>query len=266
MQSLLVALSNNARMFGMRFSLSKCKFLLQNLPASTPELRIGSESVGRIDNFAYLGSLISSNELVSDEISTRIQKARSAFANLRHLWRTRDIFLSIKGRVYCSAVRSVLIYGFETWPLRVEDTRKLLVFDHKCLRNITRTCWDHRVSNSEVRHRVSMNDGKPIDEVVNLHQLRWLGHVLCMHEHRLPRRAMLTSVRDGWKEVWGGQTKKWHRPIESLTSGLSHVGRYRLLGWGPRDYRNQRLKTLDDTAQNRSQWRRCLHSLSSLKP
>ncbi|VDP56569.1 unnamed protein product, partial [Schistosoma mattheei] len=34
------------------------------------------------------------------------------------------------------AVRSVLIYGGETSPLRVEDTRKLLVFDHRCLRNI----------------------------------------------------------------------------------------------------------------------------------
>ncbi|CAH8652966.1 unnamed protein product [Schistosoma curassoni] len=39
MQSLLVALSNNARMFGMRFSLSNCKLLLQDWYASTPELR-----------------------------------------------------------------------------------------------------------------------------------------------------------------------------------------------------------------------------------
>ncbi|VDP54144.1 unnamed protein product [Schistosoma mattheei] len=37
--------------------------------------------------------------------------------------------------------------------------------------------------------------------------MRWLGHVLRMPEHRLPRRAMLTGVRDGWKKVRGGQTK-----------------------------------------------------------
>ena len=100
MQSLLLELSNNARMFGMRFSPSKCKLLLQDWPASTPELRIGSEVVERVDNFTYLGSLISPNGLVSDEISIRIQKARLAFANLRHLWRRRDVRLSIKGRVY----------------------------------------------------------------------------------------------------------------------------------------------------------------------
>ncbi|VDO74587.1 unnamed protein product [Schistosoma curassoni] len=84
----------------------------------------------------------------------------------------------MKERVYWAVVRSVLLYGCETWPLRVEDIRKLLIFGHKSLRNIARICWDHRVSNNEVRHRVLGNDGKSVDEVVNLHRLRWLGHVL----------------------------------------------------------------------------------------
>ncbi|KAH9594680.1 hypothetical protein MS3_00000429 [Schistosoma haematobium] len=236
MQSLLVALSNNARMFGMRFSPSKCKLLLQDWSASTPELRIGSEVVERVDNFTYLGSLISPIGLVSDEISARIRKARLAFANLRHLCRRRVIRLSIKGRVYCATIRSVLLYGSETWPLRVEDTRKLLVFDHRCLRNIAGVCWDHRVSNSEVRCMVLGNDGKSVDEVVNLHRLRWLGHVLRMPEHRLPRCAMLT--------VFGMVGRKLgHQCLKSLTPSLSHVGRCRLLGWGPRDYRNRWLET-----------------------
>ncbi|VDP34330.1 unnamed protein product [Schistosoma margrebowiei] len=77
--------------------------LLQNRVALTPELVIGSEVVERVDRFTYLGSLISSCGLVCDEISARIQKARLAFANFRHLWRRRDIRLSTKGRVYCAA-------------------------------------------------------------------------------------------------------------------------------------------------------------------
>ncbi|VDP68930.1 unnamed protein product [Schistosoma curassoni] len=162
-----------------------------------------------------------------------------AFANLRHLWQKRDIRLSINGRVYCPAVRSLLLYGSKTWKLRVKDSRKLLVFDHKFLRNIARICWDHRTSNSEVRHRVLGNDGKSVDEVVNIHRLRWLSPVLRMPEHRLLRLTMLTGVGDGWKKVRGGQTKTWHQYLKSLTPNLSHVGRCRLLGLGPRGYRDQ---------------------------
>ncbi|VDP81839.1 unnamed protein product [Schistosoma mattheei] len=66
--------------------------------------------------------------MMCDDISARIQKARLAFTNLRHLGRRRDICLSTKGRVYCAAVRSVLLYGSETWPVRVEDIRRLLVY------------------------------------------------------------------------------------------------------------------------------------------
>ncbi|VDO63816.1 unnamed protein product [Schistosoma curassoni] len=101
------------------------------------------------------------------------------------------------------------------WPLRVEDIRKLLVFEHRYLRNIAHICWDHRVSNSEDRHSVlGNNSGKSVDEVVNLHRLRWLGHVLHMPEHRLPRRAILTSVMDDWNKVRGGRTKNVTSVIE----------------------------------------------------
>ncbi|VDO81565.1 unnamed protein product [Schistosoma mattheei] len=47
----------------------------------------------------------------------------------------------------------------------------------------------------------------------------------------------MTSVGHGWKKIRGGQTKTWHQCSKSLTCSLSHVGRCRLLGWGPRDYR-----------------------------
>lgn len=39
-----------------------------------------------------------------------------------------------------------------------------------------------------------MDDGESVDEVINFHRIRWLGHVLRMPNHRLPRREMLTSV------------------------------------------------------------------------
>ncbi|VDO71021.1 unnamed protein product [Schistosoma mattheei] len=139
----------------------ECKLLLQEWQTSALELWIRREVVEHVDNFTYFGGLT---------------KSQHGFKKLA--WRKQNVRLSIKGRICCSAARSVLLYRRETGPLRVEDTRKLLVFDHRCLRSIACICWDHRVSNNDVKYGVLKNDGKSVDEVVSLHRLRWLGHVL----------------------------------------------------------------------------------------
>ncbi|KER33519.1 hypothetical protein T265_00633 [Opisthorchis viverrini] len=65
-------------------------------------------------------------------------EARAAFAKLRHLWRKNGLSLNLKGRVYQTTVRAVLLYGCETWPIRAAELRRLQVFDNRCLRTIAR--------------------------------------------------------------------------------------------------------------------------------
>ena len=137
MQMILNNLNNSAARFGMRFTPAKCKVLLQDWVGSNPHLMLAGEPIDVVDKFVYLGSCISSGGLAGDEIISRIGKARAAFANLRHLWRRRDVSLSVKGRDCTAVVGSILLCGSETWPLRAEDIRKMSVFDHRCLHSIS---------------------------------------------------------------------------------------------------------------------------------
>ncbi|KAA3673036.1 uncharacterized protein DEA37_0006413 [Paragonimus westermani] len=97
-----------------------------------------------VDRFVYLGSCISGGGGVGNEIEARISKARTVFASLGHLWRQGGISLKLKGRVYKTSVRAVLLYCSETWPLRVEDVNRLQVVDHRCLRSVVRIGWHQR--------------------------------------------------------------------------------------------------------------------------
>ena len=160
-QQALNRLAIEVSRYGMCFAPSKCKVLLQDWQEPVPALTLCGVQLELVENFKYLGSLITAGGGVGEEITSRIARARTAFANLRHLWRRRDIRLSLKGRVYNAAVRSVLLYGCETWPLRAEDARRLSVFDHRCLRSIARVWWEHRVSNDEVRCRMLGADSRP---------------------------------------------------------------------------------------------------------
>ncbi|KER27378.1 hypothetical protein T265_05554 [Opisthorchis viverrini] len=99
-QALLNKLTAIMPSFGMRLAPSKCKVLLQNVPSANVSLTVQGEPLEIVENFTYLGSCISSDGSVSDEVGARISKARITFANLRHLWRQKGISLDLKGRVY----------------------------------------------------------------------------------------------------------------------------------------------------------------------
>ena len=126
-----------------------------------------------MDRFTYLGSCISAGCSVTDEINARISRARTAFANLRHLWRQRGIPLRLKGRVYKASVRAVLLYSSETWSLRAEDLRRLQVFENRCLRTIAGIGWNKRLRNAVVVKRAleDLSDGT-IKECIERHQLQ----------------------------------------------------------------------------------------------
>ena len=101
--------------------------MLQDVLGLNTPLTLQGEILEVVDRFTYLGGCVSTDCSISNETDTRISKARIAFANLRHLWRQKGISLSLKGRVYKTTVRAVLLYGSETWPLRMEDLRRPLM-------------------------------------------------------------------------------------------------------------------------------------------
>ncbi|CAH8674745.1 unnamed protein product [Schistosoma haematobium] len=256
MQSALNQLAINVRRYGMCFAPSKCKVLLRDWQDPNPVLTLDGEQIDVVEKFVYLGSCISAGGGVSDEINACIVKARAAYANLGRRWCLHDVSLAVKGRIYNASVRAVLLYTCETWPLRVEDVRRLSVFDHRCLRRIADIQWQHHVSNAEVRHRVSGHrDDNSVGVTILKHRLRWLGHVLRMSSQRIPRRALVADSGTGWKKQRGGQCMTWCRGMKESCKGLASVGPSRLPGWGLGDGATQWLETLSDMAQNRSQWR-----------
>ncbi|BHF81278.1 hypothetical protein SprV_0702440800 [Sparganum proliferum] len=90
-----------------------------------------------VDSFIYLGARLLPKGQSTDDLFSRTDAARWVFSSLRKcLSIRRDLSIVINIRVHRASVRTVLLYGCECWALRVEDERKLKVFDHDCLRNI----------------------------------------------------------------------------------------------------------------------------------
>ena len=95
--------------------------------------------------------------------------------------------ISTKLKVYVTVIIPSLLYGAETWTVLRKHEKQLSAFHMRCLRRILGVNWQDKVSNSEVRKRAGIS-GIPV--LLRLARLRWLGHVVRLGNHRLPKQLL----------------------------------------------------------------------------
>ncbi|XP_076042061.1 uncharacterized protein LOC143025963 [Oratosquilla oratoria] len=211
LQLIVDKFAEGARLFGLTISLGKTEVLFQPAPTSTsqpPSIFIEGTQLKNAKEFKYLGSTISNDGSLDKEISTRICKASQAHSRLRtRVLNQRNVRLSTKLKMYRAVVLTSLLYGCESWTL---------------------------VTNLEVLDRAEMTS---IEAMVLKSQLRWVGHVIRMDNHRLPKQLWYGELSSGKRNT--GRPRK--RLKDCVKTHLTHT--------------NIPPKKLETEALDRPQWR-----------
>ena len=161
-----------------------------------PEIVVEGNQLEAVNTFKYLGSIVSDNNSMDEEITTRLARANSAYNALtKRLWCKNGIRTGTKISVYKAAVISTLLYGSEAWTLTKRQVRKLEKFHLTCLRKIARIQWYHKVPNYMVLKRCHVLS---VTSMLDRNKLRWTGHVVRMGDHRIPKRILYGQLARGY--------------------------------------------------------------------
>jgi Domain of unknown function (DUF6451) len=179
-----------ANTIGLRINTQKTKIMRNNNTINNP-VTIGEKELEEINEVTYLGRKMTTNDDCGLEVNTIISKAKQAFALLRPIWRTRNLSLHTKIRIFKSNVLSVLLYGLECWKTTNTVERKLEVFQTLCLRRILRIFWPKNISNDDLRKKTGIT---PLAKSISVR--RWLGHVYRMSADTLPRTALRWTPKE----------------------------------------------------------------------
>lgn len=164
----------NGLKVGLKINFRKTKTMRILTDNNTP-IVVNGNIIEDVDEFSYLGSIISTDGGADADVASRINKARHAYASLGRVWRSSQISKKHKLRIFNTSVKSVLLYGSETWKVTNTITNKLQVFLNKCLRRILKIFWPLRINNEDLLNTCGM---KTIDVEIKRRKWRWIGHTL----------------------------------------------------------------------------------------
>jgi hypothetical protein len=117
------SLEEIAKQTGLLINPQKTKTMRINT-TQTDKLTIRDTEVEHVEQFTYLGSIISITGGTDEDIKARKRKAQQAFAMLKPVWRSTTLRTSTKLRLN-SNVKYVLLYGSETWTETASSIKAL---------------------------------------------------------------------------------------------------------------------------------------------
>ncbi|KAK3893367.1 hypothetical protein Pcinc_002801 [Petrolisthes cinctipes] len=103
-----------------RFMCKRCKKMAVADDSDIEKVYLDGEAIEVVEKFCYLGDTIGAQGGAGAGVMARVRRGWSKFRELLPLLTSRALPLLTKGRVYQACVRSVMMYGSETWPLNAQ--------------------------------------------------------------------------------------------------------------------------------------------------
>jgi len=111
-----------------------------------------------VDKFCYLGDMSSVDGDADAAVEARIQIGWNKFKQLVPLLTSRDISLIRRERLYSSCVRSSMVHGSDTRPVREENEVALQLAEMRMVRWMCNVKVIDRVQSKELRERLGIDD------------------------------------------------------------------------------------------------------------
>jgi len=90
----------------------------------------------RVEEFKYLGTTLKHQNSIQEEMKSRWKSWNACCHSVQNLLSSSLLSKNIKIKIYRSIILPDILYGCETWSLKLREERRLRVFENRVLRRI----------------------------------------------------------------------------------------------------------------------------------
>ena len=178
-------------------------------PEPDDSIHLPDGTVEEVKSFCYLGDVLDRSGGAETAVRNRVACAWSKWRELSNLLTNRGIPLRHRAKVYEACVRSVMLYGSETWALTKKLDEVIRRCDRRMLRYMAGVSLQDRVTSEEVLIRCGLSD---VLNVLQKGRMRWFGHVVRRSEDE--PLAKIKAVQAPGRAPRGRPKKTWRKCVE----------------------------------------------------
>ena len=141
LKGLLMKVEEESKKAGLKLNIQKTKIV-----ASSPitSWQIDGGKVETVADFIFLGSKVTVDSDCSHKIKRCLLLGRRAMTNLESVLKSRDITLLTKIHIVKAMDFPVVVYGCESWTIRMAECQRTDAFKLWCWRRLLRVSWTAR--------------------------------------------------------------------------------------------------------------------------
>jgi hypothetical protein len=126
-----------SRDIGLEINAEKTKYMIMSCYLNSGQnqnIRIANESFEKVVKFKYLGTTLTNQNDIRDEIKNRLNSGNACYYFVQNLLSSRLMSKNLKIKIYKTVILPVVLYGCETWSLTLGEEHRLGVFENRVLR------------------------------------------------------------------------------------------------------------------------------------
>ena len=152
LKSLLMKIKEENEKVGVKLNIQKTKIMASG---PTTSWEIDEETMETVRDLICRGCKITADGDCRHEIKRCLLLGRKAMTNLDSILKSRDISLLIKMHIVRAMVFPVIMYGCESWTIKIAESQRIDAFELWCWRRLLRIPWIARGSNQSILKEIS---------------------------------------------------------------------------------------------------------------